>query len=82
MGKHMDSMEYVSSALTISSTGSLYMRRANAAFSGILVLAVLVVMLQASAFSERLQSATSYSVGISLSGVVVVISTGMAITIC
>jgi hypothetical protein len=71
MGKHMDSMEYVSSALTISSTGSLYMRRANAAFSGILVLAVLVVMLQASAFSERLQSATSYSVGISLSGVVV-----------
>ena len=71
MDKHIDSMEYVSSALTISSACSLYMRRANTVFTGVVVFAVLAVTLHAPAFGERLQSATSYSVGTNLNGVVV-----------
>lgn len=70
MEKGAESMKY-SFVVTISTTCSLYMRRANVALSGFLVFAVLAVMLHAPAFGQRLQSATSYSVGTSLSGVVV-----------
>lgn len=71
MGKTTDSMEYSSFVVAISATCSLYMRRANVALSGLLVFAVLAVTLHTAAFAERFQSATSYSVGTNLSGVVV-----------
>jgi hypothetical protein len=71
MGKDTNFMEYSSFVVTISSTCSLYMRRANVALSGFFVFAVLAVMLHTPAFGERLQAATSYSVGTNLSGVVV-----------
>jgi Bacterial Ig-like domain (group 3)/FG-GAP-like repeat/FG-GAP repeat len=71
MDKHIDSIEYVSSTLTITSACSLYMRRANAILSSALVFVVFAVTLSAPALGQRLQSATSYSVGKTLSGVAV-----------
>src|SRR6478752_5916017 len=69
--EYNDSVWFASFGLSISSTCSLYIRRAGAAFAPILAFAMLAVMLQTPAFGASLQSATSYSVGTNLSGVLV-----------
>jgi hypothetical protein len=71
MDKYNHSVWFASFGLSISSTCSLYIRRAGAAFAPILAFAMLAVMLQMPALGASLQSATSYSVGTNLSGVLV-----------
>lgn len=69
MDKQVSSPDSFRFAQIVSPTCPSYMRRTCATFAGIL--AFVLLTLNDPAFGQRLQSATSYSVGANLSGVIV-----------